>query len=355
MSNLLSTRLKKGTKRWLGRVVYSCVYSKNRAVQRFRKVRKGAYPSKKKPNFIFLILESWKAVFLVLALVLFLYYGIGIAISSKINNHLGVQYNVSSNDETRTIKALEYVLRTQIDDVAWTPALPIIFPAGILDNLPSFQLGAKDGVSYLLKHLNDIYHDKNLKEAVELLNYPPDIWLVSQTKNDKLAPGSAKQYRKSLAETKKFLNEGGANKEASLEDVLYILQSVHSLIDKEIAKLSSHIQEHSSETFDFRADDVFYHAVGVVYTLHYFLSAFAKDYQKQILDNEQYENITSLLKVLSDAENIKPIMVKNASFNDVYAANHLFYLAYYLSLAQNLVQEISYKILLKTMELKECE
>ena len=80
-----------------------------------------------------------------------------------------------------------------MDDSPWTPA---VFPAAVLDNLPNFQLGAKDSVRYFVKRMARFYGDKNLKEAGELLDYPADIWLFSQTGEDRLAPGSAKQYRK---------------------------------------------------------------------------------------------------------------------------------------------------------------
>ena len=347
MPNSTLHLIKIKTKRLVGSCVYSSVLFKNKVSKTYEALKKEYARAKQKP-LSKQLLARWKGVSVLILIFFGFYYGLGAIISSQINNKLDVKPKAEISDGQHLLYALDYVIKSQVDASAWTPALPIIFPAAVLDNLPSFQIGVKDSATYFIKNLAKISKSSDLKEAGTLLNYPADIWLFSQTKDDMIAPGSAKQYRKALAHLETAIN----NKQTFSDLSAYksILKNTNKLLDKEITSLHKHIREHEAEILDFKADDAFYKTLGTIYTLHYVLSAVAKDFRKEILATEQYENITSALKFLEDAENLNPISVKNASPNDAYEANHLFYLAFYLSLTQNKVQEIYYQSLLRTTD-----
>jgi len=287
-----------------------------------------------------LAIEQWRISTLLFILFIAIYYGGGTLISSNINNTLNNSAVSSATNGKKTFSALAYVLKSQVDNVAWTPALPVIFPAAILDNLPNFQIGVKESTEYFIKKLARHYKNDSLKEIAELLDYPADIWLFSQTKDDKLAPGSAKQYRKALANLKEFIEK--ENIIITDDDLNYILKNILKLLNKQITNLNKHTLEHSAELLDTHADNIFYKTQGVVYTIHYLLAAVTSDCRNQILKTEQYENITAALKFLSDAEELSPLVVKNASVNSSYEANHLLYLAYYLSRAENYLSKVYY-------------
>lgn len=295
---------------------------------------------KKLTGFIALIAERWKTVSLVAGGFLLVYYGLGAAVSSKINNPLNTEIKPHTTAGTYLAPALAYTLKTQVDDSAWVPALPAVFPAAALDNLPNFQLGVKDSARFLTKRLAALYNSDKLKEAGELLDYPADIWLFSQTGEDKLAPGSAKQYRKAMAKIATTVLPAGFDETDEKHSLQYILETFNIVIKRQITKLEKQAQEHNSETFDFKADDIFYYAQGSIYTLYYALSAVSKDYQTLIVKNEQYENLTGALKYLKEAETLSPFSIQNGAPKDSYTANHLLYLAYYLSQAQNLINAI---------------
>ena len=349
MNNNLFTKLKISSRRLLGRLVYMYVYTSKKIKNTFQTSSQHS-SSKKHQKFFIFNNRRWRIMTIILALVFGVYYGLGAAISSKINNQLHIETKINTRKGQNTLSALAYVIKTQVDDQAWTPALPLIFPAAVLDNLPNFQLGVKESANFFIKKLAKRYKDANLKEAGELLDYSPDIWLFSQNKEDKLSPGSAKQYRKALALIENALKAHPVYLEPTTKDFIYLLKSTDTLLSKKISALNRHIQEHFSETLDFRADDLFYSTQGTAYTLHYLISAIAKDYQTEILAVEQYEEITSVLKYLEEATELSPVSVKNAAPNDVYASNHLIYLAYYLSQAQNHLQKIYYKTRLKVAE-----
>ena len=340
MINRLLTKLKIGSKRLLGRCVYSYIYIKNKVKKFFIGPNKKNHSSKNKSNIVVLAVQQWRISVLLFVFFIAIYYGGGALISSNINNTLNNPVVSSAVHGKKTFSALAYVLKSQVDNVAWTPALPIIFPAAVLDNLPSFQLGVKESTEYFINKLATHYKNDSLKEIAELLNYPADIWLFSQTKDDKLAPGSAKQYRKALANLKEFIEK--ENIIVTDDDLNYILKNIIKLLNKQIINLNKHVLEHNTELLDTNADNIFYKTQGAVYTIHYLLVAVTNDCRNQILKTEQYENITTALKFLSDAEELKPLIAKNGSPNNTYQANHLLYLAYYLSRAQNYISKVYY-------------
>lgn len=306
--------------------------------------------TKHKNAFIGILAEQWRTSGAILAIFIMIYYGIGAAVSSKINNTLDTETAVNTNSSRHITTALSHILKTQVDDSPWTPALPAIFPAAILDNLPNFQIGAKNAVQYFTKRLSVFYASNTLKEAAELLSYPPNIWLFSQTEKDKLAPGSAKQYRKALNKLSSFNTNPDANPTPSTAEYIFILKNLEKLLQSQISKLTKHVQEHHAELVDFKADNIFYQVQGNSYTAYYVLTALLKDYQDIIVQNEQYEEMTSALKFLKNAVEFDPISVKNGDLEDAYTANHLLYLAYYLSQASGKIMQIHYNTLLKTKE-----
>lgn len=353
MINRSLTKLKITTKRLLGRCVYSYIYTKNRTKKFFITPSKRTHSTKNKSNVVILAIEQWRISTLLLVLFIAIYYGGGAFISSNINKRLNNHATASVTTGKKTFFSLSYVLKSQVDNVAWTPALPIIFPAAVLDNLPNFQLGVKESAGYFIKKLAKHYKNTSLKEVGKLLDYPADIWLFSQTKDDKLTPGSAKQYRKALASLKEFIEKEDIV--VTDEDLTYILKNIINLLNKQISILNKHALEHSSELLDINADNIFYKTQGTVYTIHYLLSALTHDCQNQILKTEQYENITTALKYLTDAEELAPLTIKNAATNNSYEANHLLYLAYYLSQAQNYLTKVYYINLLAQQQTEQSD
>lgn len=345
MIGTLLTKLKIQIKRLIGKCVYLYVYVKNSIIAIQEKSKNPQEKNKRRHknsilNYIAIFSEKWRLFTVGILGFLIIYYGLGATVSSTINNGLDTPITVSSKSPRHTTEALSYVLKSQIDDTPWTPALPIIFPAAVLDNLPNFQIGAKDGAKYMIKRLSSYHTDDNLKEAGELLDYPDHIWLFSQTTDDKLAPGSAKQYRKAIAKLTDFASSENNNKATGSHELLYILTGIENLLERRLNILNQHVMEHNSELLDFKADNIFYQTEGYVYTIYYLLKGITKDYQDIIVETGQYENLTAALSFLETGSKLAPLSIKNASPQDTYEANHLLYLGYYLARAQNYLKTI---------------
>ncbi len=352
MTQTILTKLKITIKRLLGKCVYGYVYLKNTTRKLRTPIANQAKPRKHKNNFfnfIVYLTEQWRTVLVGLAGFFCLYYGLGAAVSSNINNSLDETISVDAKDIApgNTVAALIHVLKTQVDDSPWTPALPAIFPAAVLDNLPNFQIGAKDSVRYMVKRLSKYYKSPTLQEAEALLNYPADIWLFSQIGQDKLAPGSAKQYRKALAKLKDFASTPTAGTQPAEYELSNWLSGIENLLEKQLNILQKHVLEHSSDLWDWNADNIFYQTQGTVYTIYYTISALSKDYQDIIVERGQYEKLTEALGYLRKAVTLSPAVIKNAPPQDTFAANHLIYLGFEISRALNNLQNIHHNIIYK--------
>ncbi len=350
MTHPLLTKLKITVKRILGRCVYNWVYLKKQ-IQKALDMPNGKLFSKKTGNnLVTLAFKRWKSCSFIIICLLGTYYGIGAFVSSRIDTRLNLEVKTST-PETHALSALGFVLRAQIDNAPWTPALPAIFPAAVLDNLPNFQIGAKDAIAYFIKYYAQSYQNKHLQKARELLNYPEDIWLFSQTKEDSFAPGSAKQYLKALAEIETFINKDALLQQANKPLLSELIKGVDKLLSDQISDINGYTREHTSEYLDFEADNLFYKIQGSTYVIHYLLTGIIKDYQSEIVDMEQYENITTALKFLSDAVKLNPFRVKSTALNDSYGANHLIYLAYYLLQAEIYIKDMHHTLDLNRKEI----
>lgn len=327
-------KLKITIKRFIGKVVYSYTYLKNYFMI-FIKKQKSKSPS---PSaFIKSIIKKWKTSLTIFISIISIYYGAGAFISSNINNSLNKELKLSHSTSQHSTTSLIYVLKSQIDDTPWTPSLPLIFPASILDNLPNFQLGTKDATHHIIKRMSALYLDPNLKTIGELLNYPSNIWLFSQGKDDKLLPGSAKQYRKALSSLKEFSLTQNIHHPLNKNHLISLLESIHNLLNRQTERIKQHTTEHNQDILDNKADDIFYYTQGVLYTTHYYLQGLTKDYQDLIVEKELYEQTTSLFKNLNSAIKLNPMIIKNSHLEDSYSSNHLIYLAFYISEAKNIL------------------
>ena len=140
MMQAILTKLKITAKRLLGKCVYAYVYLKNSILELRNTPNAAIPPSRKKHknslfNFIVLFVERWRFFTIALFGFIAVYYGLGAAVSSKINNALDAPLAINASSPRYTAAALLHVLKTQVDDSPWTPALPAVFPAAVLDNL----------------------------------------------------------------------------------------------------------------------------------------------------------------------------------------------------------------------------
>ena len=278
--------------------------------------------------------DSWKVLLTVVPLFLFFYYVLGSKVVEEIDVH--TQYKLEENDNTpffRTTDAMAFLIKREVDDKMWTPNLPIIFPAYILDNMPNFQKGiiaAVKDITGTMRYLksNTEAQKKDINEAYELLSYPPDVWIMSRKGKFNLAPSSNSQYRKAGGELRKFTRDGIYK--ANGDDLLLILKKISVKLQKITLKSESCQQENSSKWSGNEADDLFYYNKGYSFALWQISKVLCHDYKEVIINNNFYEDWTRMSSSLQKAAEYSTWIVRNGKIDSIFTPNHLLVQNYYL-------------------------
>ena len=270
-----------------------------------------------------------------------------VSVGSQIVEDMDVttEYDVPSEKSPlfETPDSMAFLLKREIDDKMWTPNLPVIFPAYILDNMPNFQTGIVDAVkdvSGVMRKLsfNTPAQNKDIKDAYKLLDYAPNVWIMTRKSALKLAPSSNSQYRKAAKKLKDYRRNGIFTPQAV--DLEKLITSIGKKLQK-ISQANEELQqENSGDFFDTRSDDLFYYNRGYAFALWQMTKTLSADYKDLILKMNVYPEWTYLVSSLKRAAEMKPRIIRNGSATSVFVPNHLIMQNYYLLRALTAAEKI---------------
>ena len=255
--------------------------------------------------------KSWRSVVVFVPCFLVIYYVFGAFLSHKIDTDL----RFGESKQTKGYEAIEIasdLIARETDKHLYTPNLPFVFPAYVLDNMPAFQKGIFKSVSAVVSKVAQSYNEPSIQKAKELLNYAPNVWLFSKTKDFKIAPSSVAQYRKARRKLVEF------NEQAAPSAI--VAQNVKMLIIDDLADISDFLDEKIKTTSALKADDVFYEAYGRLYADYLFLKPFK---------TESAPQIGMALEMLEQALSLDPMIVQNGALGHAFNANHLLELSHF--------------------------
>ncbi|MBQ8481848.1 MAG: DUF2333 family protein [Alphaproteobacteria bacterium] len=280
------------------------------------------------------ISDSWKIVLTFVPLFLIFYYVLG----SKIVENIDVktQYKIEKSDNAplfMTADTMSFLIKREIDDKMWTPNLPPIFPAYILDNMPNFQVGIITAVRDITSTLRYFKHNtdsqnKDIKAAYKLLNYAPNVWIMSRKGKFNLAPSSNSQYRKAGNELRKFMRDGIYNPD--VDDLRLLLKKISTKLQKLTLDSEDYQQENTSFWFNGGADDLFYMHKGYSFALWQISNTLCRDYKDLIVRNNLYEDWIRMSASLQKAAEFSPAVIRNGKVDSAFTPNHLLMQNYYL-------------------------
>lgn len=289
--------------------------------------------------------DSWKMLLVAVPSFLFFYYALGCFIVENID--VQTQYKLEKDEKVplfKTSDAMAFLIKREVDDKMWTPNLPMIFPAYVLDNMPNFQTGivaaVKDtaGTLRYFRHNTDA-QNKDIKEAYKLLSYAPDVWIMSRKGKFNLAPSSNSQYRKAANELRKFTRDGIYK--PNTEDLALILKKFSSKLQKLTLESEDYQQENAFNWLDGKADDVFYLHKGYAFALWQIGKVLCYDYKKIIVEHNLYEDWIRMSKSLQRAAEYAPLIIRGGKPDSIFTPNHLIMQNYYLLRAMSAVLKIS--------------
>lgn len=288
--------------------------------------------------------RSWRSLAVVVPLFLVLYYTLGGYVTNTINKDTSFEIK-STSSGLNFVDAGACLIKREVDDNMWTPNLPFIFPGYVLDNMPSFQTGILHAVKTSVKSLLSVYATDDIQQAMKLLKYPPNVWILSKGENLALAPSSGAQYRKARKNMLSFNKNTDFVASDGKKIVISFLTNMEKDLNKISANLENQVREYSSDYVDFKADEMFYLSQGKIYGYDVLLKALTRDFKYLIVETKQYEKLTSLFKTLEDAVAVDPLIVRNGKVESVMAPNHLIILNYYVIKANYILSQIKENII----------
>ena len=300
------------------------------------------------------ITSWWQVVVIVLVLVVFLYYPLGGWLISDIDTSAKVNKEKVTDGRLDALDMVSFLINREVHYKIWTPNLPFMFPSYFLDNMPNFQMGILSAAertvaafgSLPLANASDEARE-DLGEAVKMLKYPPKVWLFSPENKLKPAPSSSTQYKKGRKKLNNFNAEVGKGKvlvERNNQNLALVLFMIKKDMEKTIAKVDEYVQEHSKSFVDFGKDDEFYFAQGKMYAYSQILKALGKDFKNVLVKNDVYQQWTAVLKLLRQAADLNPTIVRNGKPNSSFSPNHLVAINYYSAYATNKLDFIVNKL-----------
>lgn len=289
------------------------------------------------------ISDSWKFLLSVITSFLAFYYIIGSFVVNNIDTKTVYKIPKENPAKFETTNAMAFLINREIDDKMWTPNLPLLFPAYVLDNMPNFQTGIIQGIKVISSSIanftiNNEEQNKSSAKAYEYLSYPPNIWLLSKKSAFRIAPSSNNQYRKARHELLKY-SETNAFLPYE-KDLAALIKNVSIDLRKKIDKEDKHIAENSAKWIDNSADAIFYKNKGYAFALWQLFETLGNDFKEVILEKEIYPEWTYVVSALRKAAEYNPLIIRNAKLSSISSPNHLIVQAYYLERAVSSLEKI---------------
>ena len=290
-----------------------------------------------------IVSDTWKPLVIGVPSFLFCYYVFGALISENISVEPVNKSQNENSAKSKVIETMQSILNREVDKHIWTPNVPLVFPAYVLDNMPNFQIGAvscvKDSVKIFKNFAVDDEDKKTFESALKFLDYPPDVWLLAQKSAFNIAPSSNSQYRKARKELEKIDGYSIAP-----ENLRLILKNMAKNLQNLSAKNEERVREFSSNFVDLHDDDLFYYNKGYAFSLWQICDSLAVDFKQIILAADAYADWTMLKANLQKAAQFEVSFVRNGEPDSLFAPNHLLGQNYYLSTARAEAEKINNRL-----------
>lgn len=298
----------------------------------------------------------WRKVAFGVPIFFFLYIFIGMPLAHRVDDSLDLHIETPRNG-AHSVAAVAYLIDRETKQHNWTPNDPFFMPAWWLDNTPNYQKGMLGALSRFGFELRDQLGrargssavDAGIEKAAGNLSKEPDRWVMDFSTSILPTTASDTYYREAaegLIAYNLRLSAGEAVFERRADNLLATLDRIALDLGASSAALEQYIGENAGGFLpDAGADDLFYQIKGQVYAYTVILEALRKDFTKLLSDRELLGIYDELLKSMTEAATLEPLIVVNGAADGVFA-NHLSTQGFYLLRARTQLREVS-NILLK--------
>lgn len=301
-----------------------------------------------------------KRAFVALAVVVLLYYPIGMLMVNRIDDDpdfTPTGANAIDEGGSQAVAMMAALIDREVDENSWTANDPFFQPGALLDNMPNFQTGIMSALARFAFEMTDQVGrsrgsseaDADLQKAAGLLQYPGDVWIWNPTVS--LAPRASsesqyRQARRALLSYNARLVRGEAPFERRSDNLMATLERFASDLGSQSAVIDTEVREHSHDFIDSNADDVFYNTKGKLYGYYMILKGLGQDFAPVIKERGLQKNWAQMLDTFREAAALSPWVVVNGPPDSQLAPSHLAAQGFYLLRARTQLREIA-NVLLK--------
>ncbi|MCK5042190.1 MAG: DUF2333 family protein, partial [Sphingomonadales bacterium] len=255
--------------------------------------------------------NTWKKVAFVAAVLIVLYYPIGMALQNEIDDNLAYGQSVATPQggteaPSKSIAVMAALIDREVNQYGWVMNDPFFKPGWMLDNMPNYQQGMFSSLARVAIEFRDQVGrtrgsssiDTDLEEAAGLLPYPGDVWIFNFSTSLLPTASAERQYltaMKALNRYNQRLVLGEAVFERRGDNLLATLDRIALDIGASSAAIDDHIKTHSDDWIDFKSDDLFYNVKGQTYAYLLILEALGEDYSSIIENRELHQAYTQML------------------------------------------------------------
>ncbi len=298
--------------------------------------------------------SRWRMIkwtLLVLLAVIVLYYPVGMAVMHRIGDDPAFTVKVEKG-QSHAVAVAAGLIRREVVDHRWTPNDPFVFPSWLLDNLPNFQVGIRDGLSRFAIEMADKIGrtrgsstvDRDLEDAAGRLKYSPFVWLWDPKVSIWPTAPTEDQYRGAMRAFERYnrrLGEGKAVFDRRADNLQTFIDRINADLGSDSSVIAERIEKNSGTFFDTQSDDLFYRSKGRIYAYYILLKALGEDFKPLIQERNAQQVWDQMLHSLRQAAILQPLIVRNGKPDSMLMPNHLAGLGFYLLRARTQLKEVS--------------
>ena len=282
-------------------------------------------------------------VFVIVALLIV--YPVGAWWASTIDDDpdFGVAANALRPNQSLAIANMSALLDREVNTNGWAPNDTVLWPTMLLDNMPNYQLGILEGLHNVIAQIAAA--DPDLKEAAELLAYPPDVWVWQPSAS--LWPASSEHKYNNAVEALRRYNERVATQGAELRLATLVAALGRIVADLGMAAtaIDARIANRSGFLFiNNKADDVFYTTKGRLYAYYVVLKGFERDFGPLIRQRGLDKPWQAMMAMLRASISLRPWIVLNAEPDSSFVTCVLCSEGFYVLRARDEIHGIAAKL-----------
>ncbi|MCK6452949.1 MAG: DUF2333 family protein [Alphaproteobacteria bacterium] len=292
---------------------------------------------------------------IIVAVILALYYPIGMAIVHVIDDDPGFDVPAPPAGASRAVAMAAALVKREIDTHRWTANDPFFLPGAALDNMPNYQMGIIGALARFAVELGDQVArtrgssriDPDLDRAAGLLRYPGNVWIFDPRISFAPTASSEAQYRaarKALIDYNERLagkKQPAATFERRADNLLATLDRIAADLGSMSAALDRQVAERSGNLLDFAADDTFYATKGRLYAYGLILRALGIDFERVLADRGAKQLWEQMVASFREAAGLQPWVVMNGAPDSNLLPSHVAAQGFYLLRARTQLRELT--------------